>query len=56
MVIKFGNMEFEVTTGHGATVRVTVTQLVKGEKVTVSGFADVADAKTALKTMVTFII
>jgi hypothetical protein len=57
MVIKFGAMEFEVTTGkhQGAGVRLTVNQQMKGEKVTVSGFADFDEAKTALKTMLTFI-
>ena len=55
MTVKLGALEFEVTTGRGTTVALNVTQVVKGEKVSIHGFVDTPEAKTALKTILAFI-
>lgn len=54
MTIKFGALEFEVTT-YGHTASITVRQSVKGEKVSVASHANTTDAKAALKSMLAFI-
>ena len=54
MTVRFGTLEFEVTTS-GRTASVTVRQLVRGERVSVASHAETTDAKAALKSMLAFI-